>query len=103
MNDSLDFDYEIAFSLLDQDKKIAEELQKRLGNTDKIFLYSTDKKELAFKNAIPVLQNIYKHRSRLVIILHRENYGISSWTLIEKEAIMSRQLLTQNLVLHIVL
>jgi hypothetical protein len=91
-----DFDFEVAFSLLDEDVKIAEILRTKLGSGDSIFLYTTNSKELKFKNAIPVLEEIYRSRSRLVIVLHREEYGRSGWTLIEKEAITSRKLLTQK-------
>lgn len=83
-------DLDVAISFLNDDLGLAQELRERLGNDLDVFVYSSKQEELAGTDGLGSFRAAFRHRSRLVVILHREGWGETPWTRIEQEAITDR-------------
>ena len=85
-----EFEIDVAFSLLDEDKAFALEIKKHLPSTIKSFLYADKQEELAGKNGVVEFAEVFKKRSRVAVVLHRKGWGESFYTGIEQDAILDR-------------
>lgn len=84
------YDFEVAFSFLQQDEGIAYELNDLIQDRFKTFLYSERQKELAGTDGEKTFNEVFGEKSRIVIILYREEWGTTAWTRIEETAIRNR-------------
>lgn len=84
------YDYEVAFSFLQQDEGIAYALNDLIQDKFKTFLYSERQKVLAGTDGEKTFNEVFGEKSRIVIILYREDWGHTSWTRIEETAIRNR-------------
>src|SRR5262245_42626718 len=80
--------YEVAISCMKEDEKMAQELydllQPRVGS---LFLYTQNQKDLIGENGLEAFGRIYRHESRVVVIIHRKGWGETKWTGVEDRAI----------------
>jgi len=84
------YEYEVAFSFLQQDEGIAYALNDLVQDRFKTFLYSERQKELAGTDGEKTFNEVFGEKSRIVIILYREGWGHTPWTRIEETAIRNR-------------
>jgi len=84
------YEFEVAFSFLQQDEGIAYALNDLIQDKFKTFLYSERQKELAGTDGEKSFNEVFGEKSRIVIILYRENWGHTPWTRIEETAIRNR-------------
>ena len=85
-----EFEIDVAFSLLDEDKAFAQEIKKHLPSTINSFLYTDKAEALVGKNGVVEFAEVFKKRSRVVVVLHRKGWGESFYTEIEQDAILDR-------------
>lgn len=86
----MDYKYDLAISLLDEDAQLGWDIVNKLGNPDKIFFYRKDVDEITFSNGVNLFSEIFANQSRFVLVLHREKYGNTDWTAIEYSVIQER-------------
>lgn len=86
----MEYKYDLAISLLDEDSQLGWEIVNNLGNSDKIFFYKKDVDELTFNNGVNVFSDIFSWQARFILVLYRENYGNTDWTAIEYSLIQER-------------
>ena len=86
----MDYKYDLAISLLDEDAQLGWDIVNKLGNPDRIFFYRKDIDEITFSNGVNVFSDIFAKQSRFVLVLYRENYGNTDWTAIEYSVIQER-------------
>jgi len=84
------FKYDVAFSFLAEDEKLAIEINDLLKSRLTTFLYSEKQKEIAGKDGEEVFHAVFGKESRIIVVLYRKNWGTKRWTRIEKTAIKSR-------------
>jgi hypothetical protein len=83
-------DLDIAISFLTEDLGFASELRDGLGSSLNVFVYTKRQEELAGTDGLQSLREAFRHRARLVVILHRNGWGKTPWTRVEEEAITDR-------------
>lgn len=88
----VEFKYDIAFSFLERDLSIAKEISKKLNKDIEYFLYTDEQKELVAKDGIDVFNSIFQIESRIVFLLHRNEWGNTNWTKVEENAMKNRYL-----------
>lgn len=86
----MEYKYDLAISLLDEDSQLGWDIVKGLGQLEKVFFYKKDVSELTFKNGINTFSDIFAQKSRFVLVLYRENYGNTDWTAVEHSVIQER-------------
>src|SRR6185436_1042123 len=83
----------VAFSLAGEERElvrsIAEAVEEKLGSGS-VFLDEWFEYYIAGSDADERLQEIYSHKSELVVVCLSGNYGQKAWTLAEHEAIRAR-------------
>lgn len=84
------YDFEVAFSFLNQDEGLAYELNDLIQDKYKTFLYSERQTELAGTDGEKTFNEVFGEKARIVIILYREDWGNTAWTRIEETAIRNR-------------
>ena len=85
-----DFKYDIALSLLDQDRSVAIQLHERLCDRLKVFLYSERPEELVGTDGMETFRKVFRHEARVVVVLYRPGWGETRWTRVEQTAIRER-------------
>lgn len=85
-------DIDIAFTFLNPDLGLAEELARLLRDHVSTFVFSEHQKDLVGKDGVAQFTTIFQERARFVVVLYREGYGKTGWTGIEKAAVTSRAL-----------
>lgn len=83
------FKYDIAISFLSQDESIAEKLKLFFPELN-VFVYSDFQEEIAGKDGSEIFKNTFQYDSKVVVVLYREDWGKSSNTYVEQEAIKDR-------------
>lgn len=83
------FEYEVAISLLHQDESEASQIISALVNIP-TFLYSRKQEELVGNDVVLKFKDVFGKRSRIVVILYREDWGDTGFTFVEREAIRDR-------------
>ena len=96
IDNTKDFKYDIAISLCSQDAEFARKLAAYINPSLQVFSYEDMQKELIMKSAPEEFSLVFKKDSRLVVILSRDEWGESSATKIERDAIAERMYLENN-------
>jgi hypothetical protein len=94
-----DYPYDVAISLLSQDREYAEHLEQRIRAVvrGEVLLYSSRQGELAANGEIvSTLMRIFRDQARIVVILYRPEWGKTGYTSIEEDAIKSRRARTTS-------
>ena len=86
----MDYKYDLAISLLEEDAQLGWDIVNELGNSDKIFFYKKDVDKITFSNGVNVFSEIFANQARFVLVLYREKYGNTDWTAIEYSVIQER-------------
>lgn len=83
-----DYKYDAAISCLQEDEPLARELHHLLEPRVKsLFLYTQNQKELIGEEGIEKFSSVYRHESRVVIVIYRNGWGQTKWTGVEDRAI----------------
>src|SRR5882762_6751541 len=90
MNDS--YEYDVAFSFLQQDEQLAKEIADRFCDRYRVFIYSEQQKKLIANDGVEVFSRVFKNEARVVVLLYRPDWGHTKWTRIEEAAIKDRRL-----------
>lgn len=91
MNDA-EHDFDVAISFLNEDLGFAAQLRDALAESLDVFIYTKKQEELAGTDGLVSFRAVFRHRSRLVVILLRERWGTTPWTRVEMEAVTDRLL-----------
>lgn len=84
------FRYDIAFSFLEKDEKLASEINQVVKARISSFLYSEKQKDLAGKDGEKEFIKVFGQEARLVVVLYSLEWGNTPWTRIEETAIRNR-------------
>src|SRR5438105_1943196 len=90
MDASRDFEYDVAFSFLTHDAKVAERISNLLQGRYRTFVFTEQQKELAFRDGLETFRSVCQDKSRCVAVLFREEWGTTRWTRIEEDLIKDR-------------
>ena len=85
-----EYKYDVAFSFTQQDEQLAYTLYSLLKDRLSCFIYSEEQKKLAGGDGENLFNSVFSKESRIVVILFRQEYGITKWTRIEETAIRNR-------------
>lgn len=85
-----EFKYDIAISFLKEDEQLALNISKRIDNKFDVFVYSKRQDELAGTDGQNTFSEVFKTKSRAVLVLYRKNWGKTKWTRVEETAIKDR-------------
>lgn len=85
-------EYEVAISFLAQDSSLAENLSGRLKEFCSVFLFTRNQEEMAGTDGLETLAEVFRSKSQLVVILHRQRWGDTPWTRVEAQSIKDRSL-----------
>ena len=91
---SLEYKYDVAISFLQEDEQLAIEIADRLGDTVAVdvFVYSKRQNDLAGKDGLEAFSGVFGEQARIVVVVHREQWGQTPWTRVEETAIKNRGL-----------
>lgn len=81
---------DVAFSLLNQDKKVAQAIEAHLEDLE-TFLYATRQEELGGRNGVEALTAAFRD-ARLCVVLYRKGWGETPWSGVEKRTLRDRLL-----------
>jgi len=81
---------DIAISFLADDEDVALEIEGHLSKFFNVFIYSKRQEELVGTDGMESFSNIFKNRSKTVLVLYRKDWGITKWTSVEMNAIKDR-------------
>jgi len=82
--------YDVAFSFLQQDEELAQDLVDRVRDRISVFIYSEQQKELVGSDGVDIFTRVFAAESRVVVVLYREGWGQTRWTRVEETAIKTR-------------
>jgi len=85
-----DYKNEVAFSFLQQDEKIAFDINDQVSDRLSTFIYSKKQEELGGTDGEKTFNKVFYELSRVVVVLFRDGWGQTSWTRIEETAIKNR-------------
>ena len=84
------FEYEVAFSFLQQDEALAYAIRDLISDSYSTFIYSEHQKKLAGNDGEEIFNSVFGEKARIVVVLYREEWGKTKWTRIEETAIKNR-------------
>jgi len=84
------FDYDVAFSFMQKDERLAYEISDLIQDRFSTFIYSKYQEELAGTDGEKLFGNVFGEKSRTVVVLYRNGWGTTPWTRIEETAIRNR-------------
>lgn len=84
------FEYDVAFSFHSEDETLAQQLNDKLQDRFRTFLYSERQKELAGKDGEQVFNSVFFEQARFVVVFYRSQWGETPFTRIEQTAIRNR-------------
>lgn len=84
------FEYDVALSFHSKDEGLAQQLSDLLSDRFATFIYSEQQKSLAGRDGEKAFNEVFGSKARLVVILHREEWGQTPFTRIEETAIRNR-------------
>ncbi len=84
------FAYDVAFSFLTEDEPLALQLNDRLQDRVKTFIYSEQQKVVAGTDGEETFHRVFGKEARIVVVLYRTGWGESRWTRVERTAIRNR-------------
>ncbi len=85
-----EYKYEVAFSFLQQDEKIAFDINDQVADRLSTFIYSKRQEELGGTDGEQSFNKVFYEQSRIVVVLFRDGWGQTPWTRIEETAIKNR-------------
>jgi hypothetical protein len=86
------YDYDVAFSFLQQDEGTAFRISDLLQDRYKTFVYSKAQEKIAGTDGIDTFSEVFGFAARTVAVLYRAGWGETPWTRIEETAIKERTL-----------
>ena len=84
------YKYEVAFSFHSKDEALAQQLSDLLSDRVSTFIYSEQQQVLAGRDGEVVFNAVFGSEARVVVVLHREEWGRTPFTRIEQTAIRNR-------------
>ena len=84
------FEFDVAFSFHSEDEPLAQQLNDLLSDRMATFLYSEQQKLLAGRDGEEEFNAVFTSKARVVVVLHREEWGQTPFTRIEQTAIRNR-------------
>ena len=84
------FKYDIAISFLSQDEDRASEIHRLLEERLRVFIYTREQEQIAGRDGEKVLADVFGQDSRVVVVLHRAEWGSTPFTRVEETAIRNR-------------
>jgi len=96
-------DLDVAITFLSRDLSLATTLRDELGSKLNVFVYTEKQEELAGTDGLESFREVFRHRARLVVILHREGWGDTDWTNVERQAIEERFLKDRTAFLFVIM
>lgn len=91
-----EYKYDVAFSFLQQDEQRAVDIADRIRDRVNTFIYSEHQKEVACRDGLDTFTTVFKEEARIVVVLYREGWGRTGFTRVEKDAIKSRWLESED-------
>lgn len=88
MSDS--FKYDAAFSFIQRDQQLALQIADRIRDRMSVFVYSERQEVFAGADGMDQHSRIYRDESRVVVVLHRKEWGQTDWTRVEETVIRDR-------------
>lgn len=85
-----DYKYDVAFSFLQEDEALAQQLNDLLKVRVKTFIYSERQLDLKGPDGELAFNRVFSEEARIVVVLHRPAWGSTKWTRIEETAIRNR-------------
>lgn len=85
-----DYKYEIAISFKAENERFALQLKAALDPPLTTFVYSKAQPELAGRDGLEAFTEVFRDKSRLVVLLFGAGYGSTRWTRVEETAIKAR-------------
>ncbi len=82
-----DFEHDVAISFLGQDEPLANEIQARLQPPLRVFVFSKAQEEVAGTDGAESFREVFRHRSRIAVVLFRHGWGETRFTRVEAAAI----------------
>lgn len=89
MNDGV-FKYDVAISFVDRDRDVAVRIADALRDRFKVFVYCERQVDVGGKDGALEYSKVFGEQSRVVVVLHRSEWGETNWTRLEQDAIRSR-------------
>jgi hypothetical protein len=89
-----DFRYDVAFSFLSSNEPLALRLKDGLADRLHAFVYSREQPDVIGRNTdgVEAFTNVFKHESRVCVVLHSNGWGSTNYTRLEESAIKERAL-----------
>lgn len=82
--------YDVAISFLEKDKSLALQVEAKLSESLKVFVYSNRQENLAGTDGLESFRQVFHAESRMVVVLYRDGWGQTPWTRVEEAAIKDR-------------
>lgn len=90
MTEDQQYKYDIAFSFHSKDEALALQLNDKLQDRFKTFIYTEQQKILAGRDGLEVFSKVFGKEARLVVVFYRSEWGETNFTRMEFEAIKNR-------------
>lgn len=90
MMENQNFKYDVAFSFLANDEKLAIQINDLIQDRLETFIYSKKQEELAGTDGEETFNRVFGSETRIVFVLYRKGWGKTPWTRIEETAIRNR-------------
>src|SRR3990172_12533316 len=84
------YEYEVAFSFLNEDEELAFRINDLIQDRVKTFIYSRQQEKIAGTDGEETFNQVFGSEARIVVVLYRTNWGKTPWTRIEETAIRNR-------------
>jgi hypothetical protein len=85
-----EYEFDVAFSFHSLDEALAVDLNDRIQDRFKTFIYSEHQKLLAGRDGEEMFNSIFHNRARVVVVFCRKDWGATPFTRIEETAIRNR-------------
>jgi hypothetical protein len=85
----MSYKYDVAFSFLADDEKLARDIASLLPNRS-VFIFSEVQEMIAGTDGIETFSDVFGRDARIVVVLYRGAWGGTKWTRIEETAIKGR-------------
>jgi hypothetical protein len=85
-----EYGYEVAISFKAENEPFALQLKAALDPPLRTFVYSKAQPELAGRDGLEAFTEVFRDKSRLVVLLFGAGYGDTRWTRVEEGAIKAR-------------
>jgi len=84
------YKYDVAFSFLEGDELLADQINNLLIGRVSTFIYSNRQTEIAGKDGEKLFNRVFGSQARLVVVFFRKEWGQTPWSRIEETAIRNR-------------